>query len=268
LQESSIKFQQRDSLQEGDASVDVEDAAIGSKTDERKGKKIKRADRVKGVIQWFQWSKAQIDGLVFLKIVPGQNDIKADKVEDGVSGKATVVRRSRGQRGAKTIADAVGHILLDLQVGRVRVLEGVESHNMYCYKSPSILQSELEYFKARDAPEKVLALAQAAVHDAPEWTPLKYVPPLDKARRDAVINKSLEKCEEARQVIIVVIDDSDDDNNNNNNDDDDDVDDDVDDDDDDDDGDGRHLIISFKGWETMSKARSSTTKTIRRSWII
>ena len=73
------------------------------------------------------------------------------------------------------------------------------------YEAPVLLPSELEFYKARSTEARVLAIAQAIVHAAPEWTPLIEVTPLDSTRKEAVIAASLKKCEEANEMCYTLV---------------------------------------------------------------
>jgi hypothetical protein len=194
LQRDVIEAQQRDSLEEGNAEA-------GCRNDARQVKET----RVKGVIQWFRLPKAEIEHLCFPKIVPGENDMKVERVMSTNADKATQMIRSRGHRGAKIIAAAAQHMLEDIATGRVRILEGVDTFSSVNFESPILLTSELEFFQARSTEEGVLAMAQAILHAASEWTPLIEVPSLDPKLKDDVIEASLKRCDEANTLCYSLV---------------------------------------------------------------
>jgi hypothetical protein len=123
----------------------------------------------KGIIKWFHAPKTELEHLVFPKIVPGENDFKVDRVKDETTHSLVQINRSRGKRGGKIIAAAARHMLDDVEMGRVRVLDmGNEIYSKANFQSPLILPKELEFFERRKNDDMVLALAQEIVRAAPE----------------------------------------------------------------------------------------------------
>ena len=194
LQRDAIEAQQRYSLEEGKAKAGCQNNVSQNKE-----------SRVKGVIQWFRRPIPELERLCFPKIVPGENDIKVERLKSSTTDEVVQMTRSRGHRGAKIIAAAAQYMLEDIATGRVRILEGVDTYSSVNFESPVLLRSELEFFQARSTEEGVLAMAQAIVHAAPEWTPLIEVSPLDSKVKNAVIEASLKRCDDANELCYALV---------------------------------------------------------------